>query len=129
MQDNLDAVVRAFVSNFNLMCHQTGRDYFERPVSSSKSEDAGKTYRYKVTYKMKRTAEGWEIYGRWWVVIIPKKAPLLKIKEMGNHTLIFEGLYVTQPHMIPQNAAALGAALNNYLNYCAKVPEKSFVRV
>jgi hypothetical protein len=129
MQDNLETVVRAFVWNFNQMCRQTGRSYLERPVSSSKSEDAGKTVRYKITYKMKRTDEGWEIYARWWILFFPKKAPLLKIKRVGSHAIVFEGLYVSGSHTIPQNAVALGTALNNYLNYCARLPAKSFVNV
>lgn len=128
---NLDLVVRNFVSNFNSMCRQTGRAYLLRPVESSKSEDSGKKNRYNVIYKMKTTAEGWEIYAeaRYWL-FFTKQFPLLKInKAGGGGGITFEGLYVTASPTVEPRAAALDAALNNYLNYCRNLPEQTFVNV
>ena len=132
MEENhdLDLVVQNFVSDFNSMCRRTGRAYLLRPVASKKSEDSGKTTRYNVSYKMKTTEDGWEVYAEWrFLFIFSKQFPLLKIKKNGRYGITFEGLYVTASPNIEQKAAALATALNNYLNYCANQPEDSFVRV
>lgn len=127
-EQQLESVVADFTKNFDLMCRQSGRAYVRRD-KSAKAEDSGKKIRYNVRYKMKRTADGWEVFAQWGFWIFSLKFPLLKIIRVPPAHMKFEGLFVQVSPTINATPAELQNALRNYLNYCYNLPEHTFVNV
>jgi hypothetical protein len=123
-------LVAQFLSNFNSVCQETGRNYIVKERYEFFEGVSHK--RYSVIYKSQYSHRKWLIYGEYRKFLVFKKQfPLFEIHILGskeNRYFSFLGLYTEGLQNIPFETQSLLEALVDYKNNCMRVPIESFTK-
>ena len=126
----LDLIVKNFVASFNQMCRGTNRDYLVRS-QSSKGESGKNPKTYTVTYKMRYTSTGWEVYAEWrkWY-FFRKEFPFITLYRLSdNRGYRMTGLFTENVPILKLNPTDFQQSLQDFLLHCRNLPGQSFVNV
>jgi len=124
--DELEPVVKSFITGFNKMCREGRKDHLlrERMVEY---ESGPEKVQYKVSYEAKKRKKGWQVRavtkGFW---IFKKKFPLMEI-NVQDGTVSFKGLFTQDLNPVDAHPDDLYKELQRYIGICKDLPPNAFV--